>query len=99
MGNSSISLLHLVFPLEETMTFFLCGFKHFHSPLPVYPARWPPWARTGKVRPAEVSRSGARQPPTDGVADEGGHLVDVQLPHKIDPMGLDGFDAQSQAPG
>src|SRR5262247_1721659 len=32
MGGSSVLLLHLGFPLEETMTHFLCQFKHFHGP-------------------------------------------------------------------
>jgi hypothetical protein len=31
----------------------------------------------GWKTPAEVSRSGAGQPPADGVADEGGRLMDV----------------------
>jgi hypothetical protein len=50
MGYSSLSLLHLVCPLEETMTFFLCGFKYFHGSLPDSPKQRLPQARTGKVR-------------------------------------------------
>ena len=46
--------------------------------------------------PAEGARSGGGQPPADGVAHQGGCLMDVQLPHQIEPMGLDGFDAQAQ---
>ena len=46
---------------------------------------------------AEASRSGGGQPAADGVADEGSRLVDVQLAHEVDAMGLDGFDAQPQA--
>jgi len=32
MGRSSLLLLHLVSSVEETMTLFLFGFKHFHEP-------------------------------------------------------------------
>jgi hypothetical protein len=49
MGDSSILLFHLVSAMEETMTLFLFGFKHFHGPLPAGPDQWPPQARTGKV--------------------------------------------------
>jgi hypothetical protein len=53
----------------------------------------------GGKTPAEVSHSGEGQPPADGIADEGGRLVDVQLVHEPDPVGLDGLDAQFKAPG
>src|SRR5215467_4774442 len=36
------------------------------------------------------------QPTADGVADEGGRLMNVQLAHQVDPMRLDGFDAEPQ---
>ena len=48
---------------------------------------------------AEASRSGGGQPAADGVADESGRLMDVQLAHEVDAMGLDGFDAQPQERG
>ena len=41
-------------------------------------------------------RSRGGQPPADRIADERGGLMDVQLPHQVDPMRLDGFDAQPQ---
>ena len=41
-------------------------------------------------------RSRCGQPSADGIADEGGGLMDVQLPHQVDAMRLDGFDAQPQ---
>ena len=50
MGYSSLSLLHLVCPLEETITFFFCGFKYFHGSLPDSPKQRLPQARTAKVR-------------------------------------------------
>ena len=43
-----------------------------------------------------VSPSGGSQPPADSIADEGGRLMNVQLPHEVDAMRLDGFDAQPQ---
>src|SRR5713101_1824833 len=46
--------------------------------------------------PTAVSPSGSGQPPADGVAHEAGRLMDVQLPHQVAPMRLDGFDAQVQ---
>jgi hypothetical protein len=49
MGGSSTSLRHLALGLEETMTHFLCGLKHFHGPLPLDPRQRLPGARTGKV--------------------------------------------------
>src|SRR5918994_2324844 len=49
MGCSSVSLLHLVLGLEETMTFFLCGFKHFHGPSAATPHQRPVHERNGKV--------------------------------------------------
>jgi hypothetical protein len=50
MEASSILLFHLVSPVEETMTLFLSGFKHFYGPLPVGHNQGPPQVRTGKVR-------------------------------------------------
>src|SRR5215471_16312399 len=50
----------------------------------------------GQRMPTAVSPSGGDQPPADGVAYEGGRLMNVQLPHQVDAMRLDGFDAQAQ---
>jgi hypothetical protein len=36
------------------------------------------------------------QPPTEGVAHEGGRLMDVELTHEAVPMRLDRFDTQAQ---
>jgi hypothetical protein len=33
------------------MTFFLCGFKHFHDPEASYPHRWLPQSGNGNVSP------------------------------------------------
>src|SRR6266545_2389808 len=49
MGFSSLLWLHLVSPVAETMTHFLCGLKRFHGALPACPQQWLPQARTGKV--------------------------------------------------
>src|SRR5713101_4038432 len=62
---------------------------------PVASLASPPSIRCPKM-PTAVSPSGSGQPPADGVAHEGGGLMDVQLPHQVAPMRLDGFDAQVQ---
>jgi hypothetical protein len=49
-----------------------------------------------REKPAGGAGSEGGQPPADGVADQGGRLVDVQLAHQPGPVGLDGFDAQAQ---
>jgi hypothetical protein len=36
------------------------------------------------------------QPAADRIAHEGGRLMNVQLPHQVDTMRLNGFDAQPQ---
>src|SRR5262245_30974728 len=43
-----------------------------------------------------LRRSRGGQPPADGIADEGGRLMNVELAHQVDPMRLDGFDTQPQ---
>jgi hypothetical protein len=55
-----LSWLHLVSAMEETVTRFLSGFKHFHGLLPAAPDHWPPRARTGKVRPLRQSLTPGR---------------------------------------
>jgi hypothetical protein len=52
--------------------------------------------RRGRRMSTAVSPSGGGQPPADSIADEGGRLMNVQLPHQVDAMRLDGFDAQPQ---
>jgi hypothetical protein len=43
-----------------------------------------------------VAPSGGSQPPADRIAHEGRRLMNVQLPHQVDAMRLDGFHAQPQ---
>ena len=50
----------------------------------------------GQHMPTAASPSGGGQPSADGVADEGRRLMHVQLPHQVDAMRLDRFDAQPQ---
>ena len=50
----------------------------------------------GRGLSTAVAPSGRGQPPADRIAHEGGRLMNVQLPHQVDAMRLDGFDAQPQ---
>ncbi len=46
-----------------------------------------------------ASAAGLDEPDPDGVADQPGHVVDVEPVHELGPVGLDRLDAHPEEPG